>query len=173
MKDDLLRNVDEVDRVFPPTSNVDTFQVELGRVHVHLVAEEGCIGEGFSGHLLRVTGGVNGATQSIVGPLALLGAVEGLVVGDEHVDRDPRHVEPVQRVLDCLVQPVLAVNVQLALVSQVVQGLGHSRDRVLNKTVTKIHLPKSKNEVGGGGMWATGQFKIGRDFKAINDKCPT
>ena len=78
-------------------------------------------------------GGVDGASQSVVVLLALLGTVEGLVVRDKHVDGDPGHVESVQRVLDGRVEAILVVDIQLPLIPQVVEGVCHPGDRVLQK----------------------------------------
>ena len=57
-----------------------------------------------------------------------------LVVGDQHLNGDPGHVQPVQEILQCLVQFILGVDMKISVISHVVKSFCHSGNSILNKT---------------------------------------
>ena len=126
-------NVDKIDLVCA-LCNVGACDIHLRRIHVDLIAEEGSI-------LVRLLGDLDGVALRVDGSLLLvgaagvagaaLGAEQRLVVGDQHLDGDPGHVETVQEVLDGLVQLVLGGDLEIAIVPHAVQGVGHPRNCVL------------------------------------------
>ena len=126
---EMAGDVDEVDSVCV-VHHVADLDVELGMVHVLIVAEERGALVGLLRHLGRVTGGVDGPEKPGVLP-TLLWTVHGLVGGDQHVNGDPVHVEPVQEILDGLVQPVLGVDNKLARLLQSVESICHLGNNVL------------------------------------------
>jgi len=61
----------------------------------------------------------------------LKGTVERLVLGDQHANGDPGHVQTVQDVLDSLVHLVLAIDHEASGALHSLDGLGHSGNNVL------------------------------------------
>ena len=66
------------------------------------------------------------------GLLAFLWTEQGLVVGNQHLDRDSRHVQSVQEILESLVEFVLGVDMEIAIIPHVVKSFCHSWNSILN-----------------------------------------